>query len=219
MPRGRDLRAPGPERRGQDDDAADPGRRSWRPRAARARSTASTCGRSARGAPAHRLPLGHDRPVPALTARETLRYFGRLHGSSRASSRPRIDELVAASTCAFADGRCEGSRPASAARLDRARRAARAAGADPRRADDGSRRAGQLGDDRVHRVGARVRHVRPVQHARPVRSRSACATASACFTTALLAAGTLESCSRARARLARGRVPRDRAAAGGVARG
>jgi sodium transport system ATP-binding protein len=44
---------------------------------------------------------------PRLTARETLRYFGRLHGLEGAELEARIEELVAAFAMqAFADGRC-----------------------------------------------------------------------------------------------------------------
>ena len=44
---------------------------------------------------------------PRLTARETLRYFGRLHGLDGAELEARIEELVAAFDMqAFADGRC-----------------------------------------------------------------------------------------------------------------
>ena len=46
---------------------------------------------------------------PRLTARETLRYFGRLHGLDPERIEARIEELVAAfDMSAFADGRCEG---------------------------------------------------------------------------------------------------------------
>src|SRR5688572_10417203 len=44
---------------------------------------------------------------PRLTARETLRYFGRLHGLEGAELDGRIEQLVAAFDMqAFADGRC-----------------------------------------------------------------------------------------------------------------
>ena len=44
---------------------------------------------------------------PRLTARETLRYFGRLHGLEGAELDARIEELVTAFDMqAFADGRC-----------------------------------------------------------------------------------------------------------------
>ncbi len=46
---------------------------------------------------------------PRLTPRETLRYFGRLHGIERDALEARIEELVKAFAMeAFADGRCEG---------------------------------------------------------------------------------------------------------------
>jgi len=46
---------------------------------------------------------------PRLTGRETLRYFGRLHGLEPDVLAARIDALVAAfDMAAFADGRCEG---------------------------------------------------------------------------------------------------------------
>ncbi len=46
---------------------------------------------------------------PRLTGRETLRYFGRLHGLEPAVLEARINALVAAfDMAAFADGRCEG---------------------------------------------------------------------------------------------------------------
>jgi sodium transport system ATP-binding protein len=45
---------------------------------------------------------------PRLTARETLRYFGRLHGLEKAALEARIEELVAAfGMHDFADGRVE----------------------------------------------------------------------------------------------------------------
>ncbi len=46
---------------------------------------------------------------PRLTARETLRYFGRLHGLEAAALEARIEELIAAFDMrGFADGRCDG---------------------------------------------------------------------------------------------------------------
>ncbi|MFT5049348.1 MAG: sodium transport system ATP-binding protein [Chlamydiales bacterium] len=43
-----------------------------------------------------------------LTARETLRYFGRMHGIAAAPLEARVDELIEAFDMgAFADGRCE----------------------------------------------------------------------------------------------------------------
>jgi sodium transport system ATP-binding protein len=46
---------------------------------------------------------------PRLTPRETLRYFGKLHGLQGAELDARVEELVAAFAMAsFADGRCEG---------------------------------------------------------------------------------------------------------------
>ena len=45
---------------------------------------------------------------PRLTARETLRYFGQLHGMPKADLEARIDELVEVFQLhEFADGRCE----------------------------------------------------------------------------------------------------------------
>jgi sodium transport system ATP-binding protein len=46
---------------------------------------------------------------PRLTPRETLRYFGTLHGFQRDELEARVEALVAAfSMQTFADGRCEG---------------------------------------------------------------------------------------------------------------
>lgn len=46
---------------------------------------------------------------PRISARETLRYFGRLHGIPKATLEARIEELVAAfDMSTFADRRCDG---------------------------------------------------------------------------------------------------------------
>jgi sodium transport system ATP-binding protein len=46
---------------------------------------------------------------PRLTARETLRYFGKLHGLAGEALEARVEELIDAFEMrAFADGRCEG---------------------------------------------------------------------------------------------------------------